>query len=88
MQAPKPPHPVQAEIDRRGLSYEQAAKLCRKLGWRPSPSPNYLENVCRGWNEPGFEFAYFLAEKLCEGRVSAESIKNYPYNRSRKRRVA
>lgn len=85
---PKPPHPVQEEIDRRGLSYEQAAKLCRQLGWRPAPSAAYLQNVCRGWNEPGFDFACFLAQKFCGGTVSVESIKNYPYNRSRKRRVA
>lgn len=83
----KPPHPVQQEIDRRGLSYKQAARLCRKLGW-PRLSADYLENVCRGWNEPGFELSFFLAEKLCEGRASFDAIKNYPYNRSRKRRLA
>lgn len=75
----KPTHPLQTWLDLKGVSYEEAAKICQRRGRKTSAE--YLYQICRGYYAPSYAFAKFLSASLTEGAVSVSELKEYPYTR-------
>jgi hypothetical protein len=71
------PHPFQAWLDSSSVSYEQAAKRCKKLGM--PTSAEYLEQFARGYYCPSYRFCAFIATKLCDGKITVDQIAKFPY---------
>jgi hypothetical protein len=71
-------HPFQAWLTDHSVSYDEAAKRCKKLGTKTSP--DYLEQFARGYYCPSHRFSLFIATKLCKGAISVEAIANFKYS--------
>jgi hypothetical protein len=83
----RPTHPFATWMAKEGLTFDEVAEWCRRLG-RPT-SKAYLKQIALGYYEPGYDFAKFIVDRLCNRAFTVDAIKaDYPYRRAKRSRAA